>query len=63
LGSEGINSLGKELEQGTADREWKLKNGLRENRGRVEKLSTEGQQEKVTGQNPSESQSLTEIGL
>lgn len=58
-----MNSLGKELEQGTADREWKLKNGLRENRGRVEKLSTEGQQEKVTGQNPSESQSLTEIGL
>lgn len=34
--------MGKELEQGTADREWKLKNGLRENRGRVEKLSTEG---------------------
>ena len=55
--------MGKELEQGTADREWKLKNGLRENRGRVEKLSTEGQQEKVTGQNPSETQSLPEIGL
>lgn len=63
MGSEGIKSLGEELEQGTADREWKLKNGLRENRGKVEKLSSERQLVKMTGQHPFESQSLTETGL
>lgn len=55
--------MGEELEQGRADREWKLKNGLRENRGKVEMLSSEGQRVKMTGQNPLESQSVTEIGL